>query len=97
MSESSSKLECDTGGARSRVERDHGGLNAAVQIELREPALYVELIAHELEHVLEQVDGTDLARLARQGLDGVVEWGGAYETARARSVGRLVAREAMRP
>jgi len=85
------------GHARSRLERDQGGLNAVVQIELRAPALYVEFIAHELEHVLEQLDGTDLARLARQGLDGVVEGEGAYETARARSVGRLVAREAMRP
>ena len=56
------------------MERGYNGeLNAAVQIELREPELYVEHIAHELEHVLEQVDGTDLARLARQGLDGVVD------------------------
>ena len=85
------------GRARSRVERDHGDLHAAVQIELREPALYVELIAHELEHVLEQVDGTDLARLTRHGLGGVAdgEWG--YETARAQSVGQLVAREATKP
>jgi hypothetical protein len=87
------------GGARSRVERGHGGLNAEVQIELREPGLYVEHIAHELEHVLEQVEGTDLARLARQRLDGVVVVNGeeGYETARAQSVGRSVAREAMRP
>ena len=85
------------GHARSRLERDQGGLNAVVQIELRAPALYVEFIAHELEHVLEQLDGMDLGRLARQGLDGVVDGEGAYETARARSVGRLVAREAMRP
>ena len=79
------------GRARSRVERDHGGLSAAVQIELREPALYVELIAHELEHVLEQVDGTDLARLARQGLDGVVEWGGGIRDG-TRAVGGAVGR-----
>jgi hypothetical protein len=74
-------------------------LNAAVQIELREPGLYVEHIAHELENVVEQVDGTDVARLARQGLDGVVVVNGeeGYETARALSVGRSVAREAMRP
>src|SRR6476620_764112 len=30
------------GHARSRLERDQGGLNAVVQIELRAPALYVE-------------------------------------------------------
>ena len=58
-------------------------------------ALYVEYIAHELEHVLEAVDGTDLPRLSRQRVDGVINLGGSYETARAQSVGRLVAREVM--
>jgi hypothetical protein len=85
----------DTRGARSAVERLNGELNAAVEIELRKPELYIEHIAHELEHVLEQVDGTDLPRLARQGLDGVVSVGGGFETARARAVGRIVAQEAM--
>ena len=51
-----------------------------------QPARYVEAIAHELEHVLEQVEGTDLARLARQRVDGVVDLGGQDETARAQSV-----------
>ena len=85
----------DTRGARSAVTRLNGELNAAVEIELRKPELYIEHIAHELEHVLEQVDGTDLARLARQGLDGVMNLGGSFETARARAVGRIVAQEAM--
>ena len=87
-------------GGRDRVwSGTTAALNAAVQIELREPGLYVEHIAHELENVVEQVDGTDVARLARQGLDGVVVVNGeeGYETARALSVGRSVAREAMRP
>jgi len=84
------------GRARSRVERHNAGLNAAVQIELRTPTLYVEHIAHELEHVLEHLDGTDLPRLARQRLDGVMNLGGSYETARAHAVGRSVAREVMR-
>ena len=83
------------GRALSRVERHDGGVHASVQIELRTPELYVELIAHELEHVLEHVDGTDVSRLARQGLDGVMNVDGQYETARARSVGRTVAREAL--
>jgi hypothetical protein len=86
----------DTRGARSAVARLNGGLNAAVEIELRQPELYVEHIAHELEHVLEQVDGTALPQLARQGLDGVVDLGGGYETARAQSVGRKIAREVRR-
>jgi hypothetical protein len=85
------------GWARSRLERHPGGGNAAVLIELRAPARYVESIAHELEHVLEQVDGTDLPRLARQAVDGVVRSGGQYETARAQWVGRRVAREVMTP
>ena len=83
--------------ARSAVERHPEGTHAAVQISLREPGRYVERIAHELEHVLEHVDGTDLPRLARQGVDGVVNSGGRYETARADSVGRTVAREAVLP
>ena len=83
--------------ALSLVERRGAGREAAVWVELRQPARYVEAIAHELEHVLEQVEGTDLARLARQRVDGVVDLGGQYETARAQSVGRTVAREAMVP
>jgi hypothetical protein len=79
--------------ARSRIEQHATGLTATVQIDLRNPTLYIEHIAHELEHVLEYVDGTDLPRFARQGLDGVVSEGGRYETARARAVGRAVSRE----
>ena len=85
----------DTRGARSAITRLNGELNAGVEIELRKPELYIEHIAHELEHVLEQVDGTDLARLARQRVDGVMEFGGSFETARARAVGRIVAQQAM--
>jgi len=44
--------------------------------------------------VLEVVDGTDLVRLARQRVDGVINLGRQhYETARAQSVGWTVARE----
>jgi hypothetical protein len=85
------------GWALSRLEPHRGGLKAAVQISMRMPALRVEHIAHELEHVLEQVDGTDLPRLTRQRLDGVRNRGGRYETARAQSVGRTVALEVMTP
>ncbi len=83
------------GPALSLVERRGAGRQASVWIELGQPTRYAESIAHELEHVLEQVDGTDLARLARQRVAGVLDLGGQYETARARSVGRTVAREAM--
>jgi hypothetical protein len=83
------------GRALSRVHQGEAGVRASVQIEMRDPARYVEYLAHELEHVLEQMDGTDRVRMARQHVDGVVNVGGVYETARARSVGRAVAREAM--
>jgi hypothetical protein len=81
--------------ARSRLDRHAAGLTATVQIDLRHPTLYMEHIAHELEHVLEYLDGTDLPRLARQRVDGVMNTAGQYETARARAVGVAVAREAM--
>jgi hypothetical protein len=84
------------GTARAVFERDPERHHVAVQIESRKLALYVEHIAHELEHVLEAMDGTDLPRLARQRVDGVRNLGGSYETARAQSVGWMVAREVRR-
>ena len=81
--------------ALSHVRRHAGGIEAALEIEWRRPDLYVEHLAHELEHVLEHVDDVDVARFSRQGLDGVMTVAGIYETARARAVGRAVAREAM--
>jgi hypothetical protein len=81
--------------ARSHVEHHQAGWNAAVQIEWRNPARYAELIAHELEHVLEQLDGVDLRRLVRRHVDGVMQLGHDYETARAWAVGQTVAREVM--
>ncbi len=81
--------------ANGLIKQRHGGHHVAVSIGGRKPELYVEYIAHELEHVLEAVDGTDLPRLAHQRVDGVLNLGGAYETARAQSVGRMVAHEVM--
>jgi hypothetical protein len=83
--------------ARSRVGWRKGSLTASVQIDLLKPERMVEAIAHELEHVLEQIDGRDLPLLAARGLEGVVDRGNAFETARARSVGRTVASEVRRP
>ena len=82
-------------GARATVERRAARLDVAIQVDLRQPERFVEHIAHELEHVLEQIDGTDLPRLARQGVDGVIPEAARYETARAQAIGRAVAREAM--
>jgi len=58
---------------------------------------YPELVAHEFEHVLEQIEGVDLAALARSGSSRVKRRAdGAYETARARDAGLAVAAE-LRP
>jgi len=84
------------GTARAVFERGPERHHVAVQIESPKLTLYVEHIAHELEHVLEAMDGIDLPRLARERVDGVRNLGGSYETARAQSVGRMVAREVMR-
>lgn len=83
------------GPASALVERGYGSYRVSVEIDVSKSALYVEHIAHELEHVLEAVDGTDLPRLSRQRVDGVINLGGSYETVRAQSVGRNVAREVM--
>jgi hypothetical protein len=53
-----------------------------------------ELVAHEFEHVLEQIEGINLRRLARKKDSGVREVEGqAFETDRAQKAGRLVAAE----
>jgi hypothetical protein len=57
----------------------------------------VELIAHELEHVIEQLDGIDLAAKVGRPNSGVYltgERGDLFETTRARRIGLQVAREA---
>jgi hypothetical protein len=59
----------------------------------------VELIAHELEHVIEQLDEIDLRTLASVPSSGVQRCAGreeAFETIRAIRVGRAVAAEVRR-
>ena len=54
-----------------------------------------EMIAHEFEHIIEQLDGVDLPSLARRATAGVhtVHDEGHFETERAIAVGRQVVRE----
>jgi hypothetical protein len=81
--------------ARARtdiIRSGHGGLLATVLIQRLEAL--TELIAHELEHVIEQIDGVDL--LAQSNLPGTgvrtcVD--GTFETIRAERIGTLVALE----
>jgi hypothetical protein len=55
----------------------------------------IEVIAHELEHVCEQIEGVDVRRLATQRHSGVYTVGPHFETRRATLIGRQVAREAL--
>jgi Tol biopolymer transport system component len=77
--------------ARAAMEyRD--GLLVSVTIHITSFDEPVELIAHEIEHVIEQLEGIDLEAHARTG----TVWkrqDGAFETRRAIEVGRRVARD----
>ena len=82
--------------ATTRFAREHGLLRRAdVVIGGADKASVVELIAHELEHVLEQLDGVNLPQLARS--PGVSadhhQRGRSFETARAKQIGLDVAAE----
>ncbi len=88
------------GGVRARtqmVRADAGALHAAIGV----PALDddVELIAHELEHIIEQLDDIELATAASRTNTGVVVSAKdqpVFETRRAIQVGLNVAREVRR-
>ena len=68
------------------------GLLVSVNIHLTTFGDPVELIAHELEHVIEQLDAIDLDTHVRTGMAWKRE-DGAFETRRATEIGRRVARE----
>ena len=77
--------------ARAVFDRRHGRLMAA-DVLLPPSRDIAELVAHEIEHVLEQLDGIDLGTHAGT----AAAWrepGGAFETARALAIGRRVAQE----
>jgi hypothetical protein len=63
------------------------------RMRVRDGRESVEVIAHELEHVLERIDGVNLALDSARGGSGTSLSGGAYETRRATAAGRLVAKE----
>jgi hypothetical protein len=81
--------------ARTQIRRAGSQLNASV--EINPYGDFMELLAHELEHIIEQLDGIDLAVKASVARSGVRECGdGTFETTRAVRVGTLVALEARR-
>ncbi len=81
-------------GTRADTRITLKGSGGVASVNLMPRVDLVELIGHEMEHVIEQLDGVDLPRSAERHLDGVEVFNDAdYETARAIAVGRLVARE----
>ncbi len=86
----------DGGGRAQTTFRRYrsGALSADVEVLFGEN--YRELLAHEFEHVLEQIDGVDLRREAADGRAWQVGEG-AYETRRAFLAGVQVLREAEPP
>ncbi len=85
----------DTGSTRARTEVSryaYGAIRATIEIPSGTDV--TELLPHELEHVIEQLEGLDLRALAQQRARGVVEVRkGVFETARARAAGLQVYRE----
>lgn len=79
--------------ARTTIRKYSSGLLLAV-VMIPPRGEYPELLAHELEHVIEQIEGIDLAALARSGSIRVRQRpDGAFETARAQNAGLTVATE----
>ncbi len=50
-------------------------------------------IAHELEHIIERIDGVNVEVMAARSIHGVERHDGAFETVRAKWTGQTVARE----
>jgi hypothetical protein len=81
--------------ARTQIRRDGSQLHA--RVEINPYGDFTELLAHELEHIIEQLDGIDLAArsgVARSGVRQCAD--GTFETSRAVRVGTLVSLEARR-
>jgi hypothetical protein len=84
-------------GLRATTEFSRGTKgNLSATIEIVPLKDNIELIAHELEHVIEQLDGVDLAAKASRPNSGVYatgDSGNLFETTRAKRIGSQVARE----
>ena len=78
--------------AFTNVRRTPHGMHA--EIHVRPGALLVELLAHEFEHVIEQLEGVDMRALAKKRGSGVREvFFEIFESDRAQRVGQTVVRE----
>jgi hypothetical protein len=73
--------------AQTFIDRGTG----TARIEIYTPQNIVELIGHEFEHVVEQIEGVNLATLAAEDSDQALRHAdGGFETARALKAGRKV-------
>ena len=87
--------QASRGGAHTQFTRSNHRLHAAVAVslDLSSNAL-IELIAHELEHVIEQLDGVQLTGRTQKGVFRNAN--DTFETARAAHIGQQVASEVRR-
>jgi hypothetical protein len=74
-----------------RSSRDTARAIIYINLDLRSVDQLIELIAHELEHVIEQLDEVELTPSDRHGV--YLTATGAFETARAIHIGQKVSRE----
>ena len=80
--------------ARTYVVRSSpntGRADIYLDLELRSVDEWIELIAHELEHVIEQLDEVQLTPASRHGVHLTAS--GAFETSRAIHIGQKVSSE----
>jgi hypothetical protein len=83
--------ELTAAAAISRIDLQQGLVTSA---DVRLGTIEPRYLAHELEHVLEQIDGVNLRSAARRGVRGVAtDHRTRFETARAISVAAQVTRE----
>ena len=87
----------NTAGPRARTQIRRDGSQLSARVEINPYGDFTELLAHELEHIIEQLDGIDLAAKSSMARSGVRQCAdGTFETSRAVRVGTLVALEARR-
>lgn len=79
--------------ATTTFRRYTSGITIA-EVEIPAASRFVELIAHEFEHISEYVEGVDLKTLARERPEkAFVLRDGSYETSRAVQAGRIAVYE----
>ena len=82
------------GGCRAFTRLRRSGTQLFADVHLRPSSDHAEMLAHEFEHILEQIEGLDLRTLSRVRGSGVREVVYAvFETDRAQAAGEAVAEE----